>query len=255
MRRVHYEQIDSTNTEARRLLTADPREPLLVTAVEQTAGRGRQGRDWHSPVGGAWMSVAWPTRRPAAAYAAVSLAAAAAVLRAVRGLAARAPERFEVKWPNDVLVDGRKVAGILCEQRLGGGVQLDAVIIGVGVNVNFDLALLPGDLRHPATTLEAALGKKLRVGDVVDAVAEELAGALEAFEADGLSAEVVVELRASLAYRGRARTWTSPAGEVRGVVAGLDDAGRLLLDGPAGRIVCESGELSDGAAPTRLGRG
>lgn len=244
MRRVHYDQIDSTNTEARRLLTAGSREPLLVTAVEQTAGRGRQGRDWHSPVGGAWLSLAWPTRRPPAAYGGVSLAAAAAVLRALRGLAGRSPERFEVKWPNDVLVDGRKVAGILCEQRLGGGVELDAVIVGVGVNVNFDLALLPADLRHPATTLEAALAKTFRVGDVVDALAGELGETLETYEAEGLSAGLLVELRASLAYVGRTRTWVSPAGEVRGVVAGLDDAGRLLLDGPSGRIACESGELA-----------
>ena len=67
MRRIHYDIIDSTNSEARRLAAADLREPLLVTAAEQSAGRGRQGREWQSPHGGAWMSLAWPARQPPAA--------------------------------------------------------------------------------------------------------------------------------------------------------------------------------------------
>ena len=243
MRRIHYETIDSTNTEARRLAAADLREPLLVTAAEQSAGRGRQGREWQSPRGGAWMSLAWPARQPPAAYAAVSLAAAAGVLRALRELAARAPQRFEVKWPNDILLDDQKVAGILCEQRLGGA-HADMLIIGVGVNVNFDHALFPGDLRHPATTLAAALGKPLSVDAVVDNVAEHLAAALNAFEAEGLSESLLTELRESLAYVGAMRSWTGPNGPVQGRVAGLDAGGRLLLDGPTGRIACDTGEFA-----------
>jgi BirA family biotin operon repressor/biotin-[acetyl-CoA-carboxylase] ligase len=243
MQRIHYETIDSTNSEARRL-AADLREPLLVTAAEQTAGRGRQGREWQSPRGGAWMSLAWPARQPPAAYAAVSLAAATGVLRALRELAVRAPQRFQVKWPNDILLDDQKVAGILCEQRLGGGAHADMLIIGVGVNVNFDHALFPIDLRHPATTLAAALDKPLTVEAVVDKVAEHLAAALNAFEAEGLSESLLTELRESLAYLGAVRSWAGPGGKVQGRVAGLDDSGRLLLDTTAGRIACDTGEFA-----------
>jgi BirA family transcriptional regulator, biotin operon repressor / biotin---[acetyl-CoA-carboxylase] ligase len=243
VRRIHYETIDSTNVEARRL-AADLREPLLVTAAEQSAGRGRQGREWQSPRGGAWLSLAWPARQPPAAYAAVSLAAAAGVLRALRELAARSPQRFEVKWPNDILLDERKVAGILCEQRLGGGVHADMIIIGVGVNVNFDHTLFPTDLRHPATTLAAALDKPFNVDVVVDKVAEHLEAALNAFEVEGLSASLLTELRESLAYVGAVRTWNGPNGANQGRVIGLDDAGRLLLDTPAGRIACDTGEFA-----------
>jgi BirA family transcriptional regulator, biotin operon repressor / biotin---[acetyl-CoA-carboxylase] ligase len=243
MRRIHYDTIDSTNTEARRL-AADLREPLLVTAAEQSAGRGRQGREWQSPRGGAWMSLAWPARQPPAAYAAVSLAAAAGVLRALRELAARSPQRFEVKWPNDILLDDQKVAGILCEQRLGGGANADMLIIGVGVNVNFDHSLFPSDLRHPAITLAAALDKPLTVNVVIEKVAEHLAAALNAFEAEGLTDSLLTELRESLAYVGAVRSWTGPNGTVQGRVVGLDDAGRLLLDTQAGRIACDTGEFA-----------
>jgi BirA family biotin operon repressor/biotin-[acetyl-CoA-carboxylase] ligase len=253
VRRIHYETIDSTNTEARRLTAADLREPLLVTAAEQSAGRGRQGREWQSPRGGAWMSLAWPARQPPAAYAAASLAAAAGVLRALRELAARTPQRFEVKWPNDILLDDHKVAGILCEQRLGGGgANADMLIIGVGVNVNFDHALFPADLRHPATTLAAALDKSLSVDAVVDKVAEQLLAALNAFEAEGLSESLLTELRESLAYVGAMRSWTGPNGPVQGRVAGLDDTGRLLLDTPTGRIACDTGEFANARAFIRL---
>lgn len=244
IRRIHYDLIDSTSAEARRLATADLRESLLVTAAEQSTGRGRQGRQWHSPVGGAWMSLVWPARQQPAAYAAVSLAAAVAVLRTLRELAAREPDRLRVKWPNDILIDDRKVAGILCEQRLGGGVQSDVLIIGVGVNVNFDPDLFPDDLRHPATTMTAALSKPFSVDAVVDKLAEHLTTALTAFESEGLSQPLLAELRASLAYVGTVRTWNAPTGEVRGRVAGIDDAGRLLLDTPTGQIACDTGELS-----------
>src|SRR4051812_12786028 len=101
MRRIHFERTDSTNTRARELWFgagvdgvaspplspafegAEYYDPLLVTAAEQSSGRGRQGRTWHSPRGGAWMSLAWPMRRDSRWYAGVSLAAAAAVRQAI----------------------------------------------------------------------------------------------------------------------------------------------------------------------------
>ena len=244
MQRIHYDVIDSTNAEARRLASAEFREPLLVTAAEQSAGRGRQGRAWQSPVGGAWMSLAWPAHQPPGVYAAVSLAAAVGVLRGLRELAARSPQRFQIKWPNDVLIDDRKIAGILCEQRLGGGKHADMIIIGVGVNVNFDHALFPADLRHPATTLSAALDKPISVDAVVDKITEHLVSALQAFESEGLSQSLLTELRDSLAYIGTVRTYHSSSGVIQGRVAGIDDAGRLLFDTPTGRIACDTGEFA-----------
>lgn len=228
MRRFHLNTTDSTNSEARRLAAENPGEVLLVTAATQSAGRGRQGRAWQSPLGGAWFSFVWPTRQSPAAYANVSLIAAIAVRRAVAEVVDA--ERLAIKWPNDVLVDGKKVSGILCEQwpREAGGPGV--LVIGIGINVDFDLALLPTDLRHPATTLSAAVGHAIPVDAVIDSVAEHLTTLLTEFEASGLNAEHISELRQHLAYVGEERAWESPKGELLGKVLGIDDAGRLLLE-------------------------
>src|SRR5690606_31193242 len=95
------------------------------------------------------------------------------------------------------------------------------LIIGIGINVDFDLALLPADLRHPATTLSHAIGHAVPVEPVIDAVAEQLELALTAFESDGLSGELVEELAGCLAYVGSERRWQSPQGEFTGRVIGV----------------------------------
>jgi BirA family biotin operon repressor/biotin-[acetyl-CoA-carboxylase] ligase len=244
MRRIRFDTVDSTNTQARLLASGHPGEPLLVTADVQTAGRGRHGRSWQSPRGGAWMSVVWPLATRPAESAAASLVAAVAVRRALGEVASEVADRLLVKWPNDVLLADRKVAGILCEQFLGGDASPSGVlIIGVGVNVDFDLSELGDGLRHPPTTLRAELGRAVAVDAVIDAVADRLAAALVQFDATGLDESLLGELRRHLAYVGTIRTWDSPTGRVSGRVLGIDDAGRLLLSGPAGKVACAAGEL------------
>jgi BirA family biotin operon repressor/biotin-[acetyl-CoA-carboxylase] ligase len=242
IRRIHYDIIDSTNSEARRLVTPELDAPLLVTAAEQFAGRGRHGRSWRSPRGGAWMSLIWPARQQPAAYSAISLAAAVGVLRGLREVAKPGAD-FRIKWPNDVLIHDCKVAGILCEQRLGGGSQAEAVIVGVGVNVDFDIAELPCDLRHPATTLRAAFGKPLAVDQVINAVTDGLVESLQTYETQGLNQELLAEIRENLAYVGSVKAWRSSNGLIEGRVVGVDGAGRLLLDCPTGQVACEVGEF------------
>lgn len=230
MRRIHFVCTDSTNARARELAAEHPGQRLLITAEEQTAGRGRQGRFWHSPRGGAWLSIVWPTSKAPQAYAATSLVAAVAVLRAIRDVAGEGFDRARIKWPNDLLIDGRKVAGILCEQCVSPGGRGGFVIVGVGVNASFDLAALRGPLRHEPTTLVAALNRPVAVHEVVDAVERRFVEAMEEFETAGLSRSIVGALAAHLAYVGQVRSWQLPRGVVRGRVVGVDDAGRLLLE-------------------------
>ncbi len=246
MRRLHFDATDSTNVQARALAEAHPGEPLLVTATVQTAGRGRHGRSWQSPPGGAWLSVVWPAPRTAgAATAGVALAAAVAVRRAVCRVAPEAAPRLRIKWPNDLLLDDCKIAGILCEHApLARDGAAGALIVGVGVNVDFDPALFPPDLRHPATTLRAALGHSPSVEEVIAAVAGSLEVVLQAYAATGLDDALRAELADHLAYLGEVRTWLLPTGPIAGRVLGIDDEGRLLLDGPRGIIACDTGELS-----------
>jgi BirA family biotin operon repressor/biotin-[acetyl-CoA-carboxylase] ligase len=280
MRRVHIEITDSTNSRARELWLGSAMdsselppmppsfegggfyEPLLVTAAEQTSGRGRHGRTWHSPRGGAWMSVAWPMFRESSWYAGVSLAAAAAVHRGVaaviqkRAASNGAAVAVHIKWPNDLLIRGRKVAGILCEQfAMPRGRQQNApksealpngvIIVGVGVNVSFDIEQLgpQADLRHPATTLVEAAGVEIDVEPVIDSIADRLVEALEDFENEGVSERLLLYLREHLAYVGETKTWSSPRGAVSGRILGLDERGRLLLQTENGVKACDAGEL------------
>jgi BirA family biotin operon repressor/biotin-[acetyl-CoA-carboxylase] ligase len=264
MRRVHFDVTDSTNTQARSLAAAHPGERLLVTASEQTAGRGRQGRRWLSPRGGAWMTLAWPMRMAPSAYRGASLAAVVGVQRAIVELLSRGlpPEvaglgpRPMIKWPNDLLIEEAKVVGILCEQSLGGGSNGNVIFVGIGVNVAFDQSLLdePSDgqqLRHRATTLSNVAGRAFEVEEVIDQVSVAVAAALEQLEEFGLAAaptagrqSLVDELRGSLAYVGSHRTWLSPREEISGRIVGIDDEGRLLLETSHGMTVCDAGEVS-----------
>jgi len=244
MRRVHFETTDSTNVQARALAARYAGECVLVTAAEQTSGRGRQGRHWHSPRGGAWMSLAWPMRCEPRQYGAVSLVAAAAVLRAFDELVPRCAERLQVKWPNDVLLDDRKVAGILCEQTLNPTWQTPGtLIVGVGVNVDFDVALLPTDLRHPPTTLRQATDRSVAVDRVIEAVSGRLTQLLAEFETSGLSASLLDELRSRLAYVGLVRSVELAGRVATGRIAGIDALGRLLLQGEGGETAFAAGEL------------
>jgi BirA family biotin operon repressor/biotin-[acetyl-CoA-carboxylase] ligase len=242
MHRIHFDTTDSTNTEARRLALEHPGEVLLVTAATQSAGRGRQGRAWQSPLGGAWFSLVWPTQKPPAAYGNVSLLAAIAVRRAIAEVVDA--ERLVIKWPNDVLVDDKKVSGILCEQWPGDSGSSGVLVIGIGVNVDFDLELLPIDLRHPATTLSEAVGHAIPVEAVIDAVAGQLTALFAEFETSGLNSELIAELRGHLAYVGEERVWQSPKGEISGKVLGIDAAGRLLLEVDGQVRACDVGEFA-----------
>ena len=244
MQRLHFDVTDSTNVQARRVAAQHPGECVVVTAAEQTAGRGRNGRKWQSPRGGAWMSLVWPMRNARCTYATASLVAAVAVLRAVSEVVPECADLLQVKWPNDLLLRGRKVAGILCEQTLGGTADSSAtLVIGVGVNVDFDVAVLPLDLRHPATTLRQESNRAVMVEHVVSGVTAHLIQLLNDFEAEGLSEALVEELRSRLAYIGLIRNFDLAGHVTSGRIAGVDPMGRLMIQCVGGDIAIAAGEL------------
>lgn len=150
-RLAKHDRIASTNEEARRLGRARAPAPFLVWALEQTAGRGRRGRLWASPPGNLYLSLLLRPDCPAKTAAQLSFVAAVAL---AQSLAAFLPDRAAVscKWPNDILLGGRKVAGILLESETGEGGGLAFLVIGVGVN----LLSSPRDAEFPATSLAEA---------------------------------------------------------------------------------------------------
>jgi BirA family transcriptional regulator, biotin operon repressor / biotin---[acetyl-CoA-carboxylase] ligase len=147
-RQVFCDTVGSTSDEAKRLAREGAPEGTLVWALEQTAGRGRRGRVWSSPRGNLYLSLilrpACPLDRAAQLGFVAALAVGDAVHEVVPGLAGLA-----CKWPNDVLVDGRKIAGILLESETGQGGNLAFLIVGVGIN----LVSGPPGAEFPATSI------------------------------------------------------------------------------------------------------
>jgi BirA family transcriptional regulator, biotin operon repressor / biotin---[acetyl-CoA-carboxylase] ligase len=214
--RVHHRLTDSTNERAKQLAAAGASHGTLVTADEQTAGRGRQGRAWTAAPGSAvLMSLVLrelDERLP--------LTAAVAIADAL-------PVEATIKWPNDVWIQGRKVAGILVEGRPQDG----WAVLGVGLNVGTER--FPAELEETATSLRLA-GVETTVARVLDDLLRSLSRWLGAPPGRVLEAWRSVD-----ALRGERVRWTG--GE--GVADGIDDSGALRVETSAGPVTLDAGEV------------
>jgi BirA family transcriptional regulator, biotin operon repressor / biotin---[acetyl-CoA-carboxylase] ligase len=214
--RVHHRRADSTNERAKELAAAGAPHGTLVTADEQSAGRGRQGRVWTAPAGSAvLMSLVLRELDEL-----LPITAAVAICEAL-------PPEAAIKWPNDVWIARRKVAGILVEGRPQEG----WAVLGVGLNVTTES--FPPELAETATSLKLA-GVETTPGQVL----EELLPSLD--EWLGAPPDAVLPAwRDRDALKGERVRWTG--GE--GVAAGIDDSGSLLVDTRDGRVTLDAGEV------------
>ena len=164
-------KVKSTSDWAKKLARMDAEEGTVTVAEIQTAGRGRRARKWASPRGGLWFSIMLQPRKKAhEAAKLVFLAsfAVAEVLHQKYGL------RTETKWPNDVLVDGKKICGVLAEMNTKDE-KVNHVILGVGVNANFRADdVLPESVKDHATSIETELGKKIRLENLLKELLEKM---------------------------------------------------------------------------------
>jgi len=217
-----FETIDSTNEEARRLAQAGEPGPIWIRADRQTAGRGRRGRAWQSPTGNLAATLFMRPARAAAESAQLSFVAALAASDAV---ALFAPGRdIKLKWPNDVLADGRKLAGILLESASTG----DAVPSWLAIGIGMILAYYPTDTEFPATSL-AELGVTVpNPGEALAALAASFAKWYDAWNAGGFQRvrDSWLARAAGLGTRIRARLQNE---ETTGVFEGIDSSGALIL--------------------------
>jgi BirA family biotin operon repressor/biotin-[acetyl-CoA-carboxylase] ligase len=225
LRLVSFATIDSTNEEARRMAGAGAEPGAVVVAVSQTKGRGRRGRHWVSPPGNLHCSVLLRPDCAAKDAANLSFVAAVALADAVAELAGPGV-RVAVKWPNDVLLDGRKLAGILLESESAHG-RIAWVAVGVGVNV----AHFPPDaeVEFPATSLKAAGCGALRPAVVLDAFLDRFRRWYDRWEAEGF-APVRDEWLARAARLGETVSARLADRTVAGRFTGLAADGALLLD-------------------------
>lgn len=239
-----YASVESTNDTTRLLASKGAEEGTVVLAEEQRAGRGRLTRKWHSPPGGLWFSI---LLRPPLEPGHLPLLTLLGGVAVVEGILETTALKGELKWPNDVLVRGKKVCGILTEASKGGEGWM--VILGVGLNANLHVEDLPPEIRGTATTLLDILGRP------VDRVAV-LCAVLERVE-DLYGGMLKDEVRGRLAVINRWKGWTGMLGkpiEVRvskketlqGDALDLDGDGALLLrlrDGSTRRILAGDVEI------------
>jgi BirA family biotin operon repressor/biotin-[acetyl-CoA-carboxylase] ligase len=226
----HYPELDSTNAQAQRLTAAGEAGPLWIAADRQTAGRGRRGRAWESLGGNLAATLLLTPARSLAEWPQLSFAAAIATADMAAEFAPRAD--IAVKWPNDVLADGKKLAGILLE-RAG-----DRLAIGIGVN----LAHFPPETEFPATAL-AALGAEVPGAEgALTVLAAHLAKWYEVWCGQGFAPlrDAWLARAAGLGSRIRARL---PDEERQGVFEGIDAGGALLLNEGTRTRAISAGEV------------
>jgi BirA family biotin operon repressor/biotin-[acetyl-CoA-carboxylase] ligase len=232
-----HESIGSTSDRLKDLARAGAPEWTAVLAECQTRGRGRAGRAWQSPVGGLYLSVLLRPR--AEPVSLLPLAAGVAVVDAVGGFGVAC----QLKWPNDVLTSGRKLAGILVEAS-SGSTSIEWVVLGLGLNLALEASSLPAELRDGVTSLRAEAARGAEPGAVAAAVLAHLGVWYDALRE--------APSRVVAAWRERAVPWwgtlvdvRSGRAELRGRLVAVDDDGALVIElsgGERRRLV--SGEVS-----------
>jgi len=220
-----FEQTTSTNDVMEKLARDGVKEGVVVFAESQTKGRGRLGRKWISPERkGLWFSVLLrPELRPQEATQ-LTVASATAVHRPIHTETGLQPE---IKWPNDILIGGRKVAGILTEMSAEVD-RVRHVILGIGIDVNLDRDEFPADLRKTATSLKIEAGEMVSRPELAVAILREL-DADYARIGGGKFAVVADEWESGCVTIGRNVTVHIGDRKIRGAAEALDDDGALLL--------------------------
>ncbi len=211
-----FEELDSTNTEAKRRVSEGVRSPGLIVAHRQTAGRGRMGRSFFSPAAtGAYFTLYWSTESSMEEAVTVTGAASVAVMRAIRRLTGKTPD---IKWVNDLYLDGRKLAGILAESVL---TEAGATLI-LGIGINLTTSEFPEELQEIAGSLGA---EELSVPTLIAAVVEELMP----FIKEPSDHSWLEDYRKHSCVLGREITWIREGESYRGVAEGIDESGALLV--------------------------
>lgn len=226
----HVESAASTNDLVKQRARAGAPEWSTVLAGRQTAGRGRQGSDWLSPAGNLFLSVLLrPVALPADRAGLLPLAVGVVVHEAVSewGIAA------ELKWPNDVLVSGRKLGGILVESSSSGG-GLDTAVVGIGLNLGLDPSRVAPDLQGRLTSVWAETGRAVTPVEAAAAVLARLPRWYDPLVARPDEVAAAWRLRSAPWWGQRVEVVAGEAA-LSGVARGIDEGGALVLDADDGR--------------------
>ncbi len=234
VRTVHYRPVMTSTSDVAAELLASPVDlPLLVIADEQTAGRGRSGNRWWSASGALMLTLAWQRTDSGDTLPPYSLLAGLAVRAAVQQLVPAAA--VQVKWPNDVFLDNRKVCGILVEIPPA---RSDALLIGIGINVNNSFADAPASLRDRGTSLFDATGQTFERMSVLTSVLNHVTAELQQATPPD---ELPSRWQPHCALTGREVGIRRGDRVDRGLCLGITGAGALRLSTPDGELAVPSG--------------
>jgi BirA family biotin operon repressor/biotin-[acetyl-CoA-carboxylase] ligase len=232
-----FDSVDSTNAEAMRLIASRSPLPLVVLAERQTAGRGRRGRKWVSPFGeNIYYSLALRIEGGMRQLEGLSLLVGLAVLKALRESGVKAAG---LKWPNDVLVGRRKIAGVLLE-LLGDPADVCHVVVGVGINVNMRAT---DEVDQEWTSVHLETGVPSDRNELAARLSTNIAAYLAVHQVQGFGA-YMEEWEESHLWQGRAVTLLAGAEAIEGVVLGIDARGALQLQVGDDKKSYSGGELS-----------
>lgn len=234
-----FAAVRSTNDVVLERAAAGTAPGLCAAAELQTAGRGRRGRSFDSRPGlGIWCSTLLDSPSDPAAAPRLSLIVALAVAGAID---AETGAAAAIKWPNDVLLRGRKVCGILIEARSAGGATFP--VAGIGINVHHRTADFPPEIRETAGSLESVTGRRLSRGALLAALLNRLEALLDDDRAGRF--DLAAAFAARDALRGREVVAQGGTGPQAGIARGIDGEGRLLLEvSGAGRVAVRGGEVA-----------
>ena len=235
----YHEQLDSTNNEAKRIAEMGAEHGTVVVTDEQTAGRGRMGRGFSSPPGqGLWFTyILRPEMEPsnASMLTIVKAMAVRKALTEITGLDIR------IKWPNDIVCDGRKLCGILTEMSAQPE-MINYVVIGSGINVLN--GVFPENIRDRAVSLFMLTGKRYNRAEILEKVNEAFEEYYEQFMQEKNLGIIAALYNSCMAGRGSQVTVTSPHGEISGVARGITDRGELMIERDNRIEYITSGEVS-----------
>lgn len=232
----------STQEEVRKLAEEGSPEGTLVIAEEQTVGRGRLGRKWFSPPGkGIWMSLLLRPDLPLSCASQLTLLTAVAVCRAIRTVTGVEPG---IKWPNDLLVQGRKICGILLES-VAEDERIRYCIAGIGIDANMTAEDYPEELRDIVSSLRMESGKEVDREVLVSGVMAELEKLYSLYLDKGF--DPIAHLWEALSVTiNRNVTLHTPKGTVTGYATGIDTSGALVLDQDGEKVLIFSGDVQLG---------
>ncbi len=237
---VCYESIGSTNTEIRNLAEKGAKEGTLAVADMQTAGRGRRGRDWLMTPGNmlAFSFLLRPNFSPDSASM-ITILAAVAILRAVEK---NSDYPVQIKWPNDIIINKKKVCGILTEMSIEEGYILH-VVVGIGINVNIES--FPEEIKSTAGSIFSETGKKINRAQLLADCLKEFEALYEGFCKEIDLSSILDEYNSKLVSMNNQVRVLDPKGEFCGTCRGMDSLGQLLVERDDGNIeAVYAGEVS-----------